>query len=88
MDSLARKQLILILSLLLGHLTAGFLLPNRASSKSTRLHNAMTPEELKQELEDYLDKRKELNADDLAKECVVIARLDWVLHPSKRLDFC
>ena len=57
--------------------TSGFVVPQQSSYTSMMTSNqrhsrhqlfaAMTPEEIKVELQGYLKKREELNADELAK---------------------
>eukprot|EP00980_Cylindrotheca_fusiformis_P013580 scaffold3479_cov106-Cylindrotheca_fusiformis.AAC.1 len=66
------KHLLQVLALtaaVMFHLSSAFVMPIRQHlhSKPLRLLAKMTSEEIKQQLQEYLETRKELKADDLAK---------------------
>jgi hypothetical protein len=78
--AIPRKQFLLLLSLMMGNLTSSFVVPNRrhVSSKSTRLRATITPEEIKLQLQEYLNRRRELRADELAEQYVPVDL--WQVH--------
>jgi hypothetical protein len=75
-----RKKFLLLLSLMMGNLTSSFVVPNRrhVSSKSTRLRATITTEEIKLQLQEYLDMRRELKADELSERYVPVDM--WQVH--------
>jgi hypothetical protein len=68
----SKKYLSLILmAATASHLTCGFVLPYNNAAKFptiSRFMAAMSNDEIKQQLQEYLEKRKEMNADELAQQ--------------------